>query len=709
MAASKNSTTGKLYKFLNRIAYSGFVQFLLRVPPFSWLMYWLSFFLGKKKTQEKLPIKFGARHTRPVPPLTGVDAQADTQAVLEGIVRDVVKVLGYIGASIAIYETDDALSIRSTYIERTLLSEEQLRRWEWQLSQFTPERPVSLSNPKVARVYVHNPKHKKNLSVRAAQAGEIITSKKLYDLFMPVLPSSTRDVVGGFQKALGINQVVAVPFFLNATENNAYEREHVGNLLIASEKPVTEKDKEVLLAFTRHIALTILSERRHTHIQLTQGLALNTHRHFMDEQKVLDAIAKGIVTEMGYAGAMVATYEEGGALPVKAIYIAPALISVEKLRAWEEKVSKMLPAGKAISLFDPAIARVYLNNSRYRKNLGVRSATTREPITSSEVFDLFRPITPKLVSPLISKYQENLGIRQVISVPFFLDEQFVGNLFVATKATKFTSWEIEALRTFGHQAAAGLRNARLYNQAEARQAATEILGRMAFNAAASVHTFRNDVGLIRGNLQLLENLDILEKDEAKRRELLKKLAPLVMERLDNIALLLDELQSPWALRSLRPVDVNLCLKQALSKVGYASEKWVHLSLVENIPEIEASKEILTEIFRGIIKNAVESLAEKGATRFLWVESRLKEKNTMVEINIRDNGIGIKPENLSKVFEILWSTKLRGLGLGLFWARNYVEGLGGTVKLESIWQEGTTCIINIPLKSPNTAFDIEQRR
>ena len=616
MASSKHFTPDKSHKTLNKLAYSRFVQTLIRVPPFSWLMYWMSFFFSKKKIDEKLPKKFVEQHTRPVPPLTGVDAQADTQAVLEGIVRDVVKVLGYVGASIAIYETGDALSIRSTYINRNLLSEEQLLRWEWQLSQFTPERPVSLSNPQVARVYVHNPAHKKNLSVRAALGGQIVTSKKLYDLFQPVIPSSTRDVVGGIQKALGIKQVIAVPFFLNATENNAYEREYVGNLFVVSENPITEKDKEILLAFTRHIALTILSERRHTHIQLTQQLVLNTHRHFTDEQKVLDAIAEGIVNEMGYGGAMVAVHEDGGALPIKAIYLDPELVSMEQVRVWEEKIAEIVPTKQPISLFNPSIARVYLNNARYKSNLGVRAANAKQPVISNELFDLFTPIVPKIVRPVILGIQRKLEIRQVISVPFFLDDQFVGNLFAATKSEKFTSWEVEALRTFGHQAAAGLRNARLYNQAKDRQAASEILGRMAFNAAASVHTFRNHIGVIRGNLQILNNIDDLAESNAARRKLFDKLVPPVTKRLGDIALLLDDLQSPWTLTGQKPVNVNYCLRQALGKVMYTSEKWVSLSFADNLPDIQASQEILIEVFRGVIKNAVESLAEKGNQKFL---------------------------------------------------------------------------------------------
>ena len=316
-------------------------------------------------------------------------------------------------------------------------------------------------------------------------------------------------------------------------------------------------------------------------------------------------------------------------------------------------------------------------------------------MVSDDLFDLFTPVLPSLTKPFIAQYQRKLGIKQVISVPFFLDDEFVGNLFAGTRSSQFAAWEIDSLRTFGYQAAAGLRNARLYDQAEARQEAAVILGRMAFNAAASVHTFRNHVGLIRGNLQILNKIDDLARDDEHRRELFESLLPIVMTRLDEIGTILDELQDPWALKTSTDVNVNRCIEWAASKVVDLEEKWVTLSLKDNLPEIKASKEVLIEVLRSIIKNAVESLAEKGGQRFLWIECRLNTENC-IEINIRDNGTGIKPEHLNRAFEILWSTKPRGLGLGLFWARDYIESLGGTVKLDSVWQEGTTCTIRIPL-------------
>jgi signal transduction histidine kinase len=106
--------------------------------------------------------------------------------------------------------------------------------------------------------------------------------------------------------------------------------------------------------------------------------------------------------------------------------------------------------------------------------------------------------------------------------------------------------------------------------------------------------------------------------------------------------------------------------------------------------------MLTEAFRVLIRNGVEAIERKDGGGELWVESRLGEDSAIV-VSVRDNGTGIKPENLDKIFEMGWSTKEgKGMGFGLFWTRDYIEGLGGSITAESVWQEGTTFYIEIPV-------------
>ncbi len=699
--AATTKLKDQIKKLIKGFLNSPFVKFFAHIPPISWIIYGIFFILGKRQVKKTAASR---RAEHPSYTFTGNGTGADLQATLDRIVYDLVNALGYVGAMVATYEQGDVLPVRAVYVDPNLASAEQITLWEQQIGQFTPQQPIQLANPVIARVYVHRPEYRNNLSVKASDAGEPVISAELFDLFTPVIPNSTRSAIRGIQDALGIQQVIAVPFFLNTTTSNGKtEQEYVGNLFAASRSKITEADKLILTTLTRHIAAAILSERRHLHVEIMQKLILNMHRSLASEGKILEAIAQGIVTDLGYAAAMVATYEADDALPVRAIYVDPGLVSGEQIDQWEGQVSRLL--GFPISLRDPLAARVYVHDNKYKNNLGVKSARAKEPVTSTGLFDLFTPVVPEVAYNAVAGIQDSLGIKQVISVPFFLDQQFVGNLFAATQSQKFSSWEIEVLRTFGHQAAAGLRNAALYRQSEDRRAAAEILGRMAFSASASVHTFRNHIGVIRGNLQILKNLDMNDRDPEQRRDLLEKLVPPVINRLNEIAALLEQLQSPWTLAIREPVEINGCLLHALGKVISTPEDWLHLSLVDNLSNVYASQEILIEIFRSVIKNSVEALAEKGSQRHLWIESRMCD-TSMIEVNIRDNGVGVRPENIGKVFEIKWTTKPGALGLGLFWARDYMEGLGGSVKMESVWKEGTTCSIRIPVHSEGKSLPVK---
>jgi signal transduction histidine kinase len=70
---------------------------------------------------------------------------------------------------------------------------------------------------------------------------------------------------------------------------------------------------------------------------------------------------------------------------------------------------------------------------------------------------------------------------------------------------------------------------------------------------------------------------------------------------------------------------------------------------------------------------------------------------MVAIDISDTGSGITPEHLDKLFEPLFTTKPKGIGLGLAVCKNLIEANGGAIRVESKEHEGTTFTVTLPLK------------
>ena len=72
------------------------------------------------------------------------------------------------------------------------------------------------------------------------------------------------------------------------------------------------------------------------------------------------------------------------------------------------------------------------------------------------------------------------------------------------------------------------------------------------------------------------------------------------------------------------------------------------------------------------------------------------------ITVRDRGVGVKPEDLPRVFDPYFTTKRTGSGLGLAIAKNIIEGMGGSIALESRPGDGTDIRIDLPIQREGAA-------
>jgi signal transduction histidine kinase len=102
---------------------------------------------------------------------------------------------------------------------------------------------------------------------------------------------------------------------------------------------------------------------------------------------------------------------------------------------------------------------------------------------------------------------------------------------------------------------------------------------------------------------------------------------------------------------------------------------------------------MSRVFTNIISNAVQAMTGKGGE--LNIDAKTDEK--FVSIMFQDNGCGIPQENLTKVFEPLFTTKPKGIGLGLAISRRLVEQNGGKIEAASKVGEGTTFTVKLPLE------------
>jgi len=122
----------------------------------------------------------------------------------------------------------------------------------------------------------------------------------------------------------------------------------------------------------------------------------------------------------------------------------------------------------------------------------------------------------------------------------------------------------------------------------------------------------------------------------------------------------------------------------------------------NEPKIKIDIDKMKRVFANFIKNAVEAMPQGGK---LTISSRASSNN--VEFMLIDSGVGMTKEVSEKIWTPFFTTKAKGMGLGLAICRRIIEAHQGKISVESIVGEGTTFTITIPIE-PRTRVEGGER-
>jgi signal transduction histidine kinase len=136
--------------------------------------------------------------------------------------------------------------------------------------------------------------------------------------------------------------------------------------------------------------------------------------------------------------------------------------------------------------------------------------------------------------------------------------------------------------------------------------------------------------------------------------------------------------------------MNDVLEKSMGEIKIPDTITVIKRLEPNLPKIFSDKMQLVQCFNNIILNAIQAMPNGGV---LTLESFCK--NELLEINICDTGAGITKEHLDKIFEPLFSTKTKGVGLGLPICQSIIEAFNGKIEVKSEPEKGTRFIVKLP--------------
>lgn len=223
-------------------------------------------------------------------------------------------------------------------------------------------------------------------------------------------------------------------------------------------------------------------------------------------------------------------------------------------------------------------------------------------------------------------------------------------------------------------------------------------------SAADLSTFLRDDPRGKHLFPLLDSLT--DKLVNERTVLVRELEALT-EGIEHIKELIQSQQGYAGRAGVREV-VSLAeqVETAISITNQATSASTAIQIVREFDEIEpvsVDRHRLVEILVNLIQNARQSVTEAGSSP-MRVTIRIRKLTLQrVRLEVEDNGVGIAPENLARVFTHGFTTKKNGHGFGLHASANAATEMGGNLSATSEGKgQGATFVLELPLKVPATA-------
>lgn len=225
------------------------------------------------------------------------------------------------------------------------------------------------------------------------------------------------------------------------------------------------------------------------------------------------------------------------------------------------------------------------------------------------------------------------------------------------------------------------------------------LAMMGTLAAGLAHEIRNPLGGIKGAAQLL-------KRSLDRHPSLLEYTDIMVREVDRVNQLIEQLLdlSRPAQVTLAPLNIHEVLDnvlwlegQTVAELGITVKKQFDPS----IPLIRGDRAQLAQVFLNLVKNAFQAMNGAGTltvTTRVETDFHIREQGTgrskFIWVDLEDEGVGIKEEDLPHIFSPFFTTKNNGTGLGLAVCYSIIKEHGGLIRVESSAGKGTTFKVSL---------------
>jgi len=286
------------------------------------------------------------------------------------------------------------------------------------------------------------------------------------------------------------------------------------------------------------------------------------------------------------------------------------------------------------------------------------------------------------VNPVNSRLLEALAATGLeVAVDLALGKERLGLLLLGEKnnGKLYTGQDLNLLQAVTGQLAVFLKNTELFNQLQQ----AEKLMAVGTLAAGLAHEIRNPLVSIKTFIQLLPE----KFHDSEYRQAFSQIASQEVERINNLIQELLNFARPAPINK-QPTDLVKIIERSLFLLDPEFRKR-SIDIEKRLPAeafLMGDAEQLHRVFSNLLLNSIQAIDQSGR---ITVEIIQNPGENRLLVNFKDTGKGIPPENLPRLFDPFYSSRIGGTGLGLSIAHNIVKEHGGRIEVESQPGKGST--------------------
>ena len=232
-----------------------------------------------------------------------------------------------------------------------------------------------------------------------------------------------------------------------------------------------------------------------------------------------------------------------------------------------------------------------------------------------------------------------------------------------------------------------MRSAELLAQSERESAWREMAKQVA-------HEIKNPLTPMKLSVQYLQKAwDEKQPDWDAR---LRRFTQTIVEHIDTLSDIASEFSdfAKMPTKKEEPLDLSESIKKSLDLFSDIENiQFIYTPLNDGPFYVLADKNQLIRVFNNLIKNSIQAIGKTPNGR---IEISLDQKDNYYHIIVTDNGPGIAPDMVDKIFSPSFTTKTSGMGLGLALVKSIIHEAGGEISFESASKKGTIFMIRLPI-------------